>query len=85
MKNSRIASLAYLCWLTISISTDTELNPGPDYPCGSCGDEVLDISDMTIECDNCCSWFHIKCQDTGENTYHSLCFESSFSRTCLRW
>ena len=82
MKNSRIASLAYFCLLTISLSVDTELNPGPDYPCGSCGDEVLD-SDMAIECDNCCSWFHIKCQVVRENTYQSLCLETSFSWTCL--
>ena len=82
MKNSKIVSLAYLCLLTVSISADTELNLGPDYPCGSCGDEVLD-SDMASECDNCCSWLHIKCQGIGENTYQSLCLETSFSWTCL--
>ena len=60
MENSRIASLAHLCLLTVSLSADIELNPGQDYPSGSCGDDGLD-SDMAIVRDNFCSWFHIKC------------------------
>ena len=80
-KNSKIAPLAYLCLLTISLSADVEQNPGPDYPCGCCGSEVLD-TDMAIECDNCCNWFHISCQGIGDNTYHSLTLESSFSWIC---
>ena len=81
-KNTKIGSLAYLCLLTISLSSDVESNPGPDYSYASCGEEVLD-SDMAVECDNCCSWFYISCQSIAENTYHSLCLESSFSWTCL--
>ena len=53
------------------LSSDIELNPGPDYPCGSCGSEVFD-TDKAFECDNCCNWFHVSCHGIGESTYHSL-------------
>ena len=71
---------AYLpshCHLTLMI----ELNLGPDYPCGCCGSEVLE-TDMAIERDNCCNWFHISCQGIGENSYDTLTLESSFSWIC---
>ena len=82
IKDSKIAPLAYLRLLTISLSSDIELNPCPDYPCGTCGSEVLDTN-MAIVCDNCCNWFHVSCQGIGESTYHSLSLETSFSWTCL--
>ncbi|WAQ95747.1 hypothetical protein MAR_028437, partial [Mya arenaria] len=43
-------TLSHLAILLLSISCDVELNPGPDFPCGSCGNEVLD-SDHAVECD----------------------------------
>ncbi|WAR23523.1 hypothetical protein MAR_037192, partial [Mya arenaria] len=43
----------------------------PDYPCGSCGNEVLD-SDHAVECDKCNTSFHITCQNLGTNWYTQL-------------
>ena len=40
VKNTTKASLLYLCLLTLTVSSDVETNPRPDYPCGCCGREV---------------------------------------------
>jgi hypothetical protein len=66
----------------LSISCDVERNPGPDYPCGTCGSEVKD-SDHAVECDNCCMWFHIQCQGLNSTLYQDLTnSNTSFAWTC---
>ena len=37
--------------LLLSLSGDVHLNPGPDFPCGICGDSVLD-EDKAMCCDS---------------------------------
>ena len=82
VKNTTKASLLYLCLLTLTVSSDVETNPGPDYPCGCCGHEVSD-DDQAIDCDSCHTWFHIQCQGIGDDTYKNLLNETSFSLNCI--
>jgi hypothetical protein len=74
--------LFYIAILLISISSDVETNPGPNYPCGTCGEEVLD-RDPAVECDSCSMWFHISCQNLDPSWYQQLIDqESSFAWSC---
>ena len=62
----------YLFLLLLSLSADVEQNPGPvDYPCGTCGTDVLD-SDPAILCDSCNTWFHIQCESITQSYYSDL-------------
>ena len=47
------------------------MNPGPEYPCGSCSSEVSD-DDWAVDSDNCYKWFDIQCQEIGNDTYSAL-------------
>lgn len=72
VKMHTVSSLLYLCFLLLSLSADTELNPGPiDFPCGNCALEVLE-TDPAIECNECGQWFHIQCQFIEHSTYDDL-------------
>jgi len=46
--------------LLISLCGDIHLNPGPDFPCGVCGN-VVSVEDKAMCCDNCDMWIHILC------------------------
>lgn len=83
VKEQRVPSLSYLCFILISMSADVELNPGPaDFPCGNCAIEVHD-DDAAMECDECGLWFHIQCQAIGQDTYDDLvATDQSFSWIC---
>lgn len=84
MKTNRRLSLTYLSILLLSVSTDIELNPGPAYPCSSCGIEVLD-ENLAISCDSCEQWFHIQCQDVSLAYYETqIACGVSFAWTCLK-
>lgn len=78
----RNKSLLYLVILLLSVSSDVESNPGPDYPCGNCGAEVTD-SDPAVECDSCGMWFHIQCHGLDPSWYQQIVEnDSSFAWTC---
>ena len=80
---SRRLSLAYMSLLLVTLSSEIELNPGPSFPCGSCGIEVLD-EDAAVSCDNCNNWYHIQCQGISLETYGNLqANDSSFAWVCL--
>ena len=67
----------------MTLSSEIELNPGPSFPCVSCGIEVLD-DDSVVSCDNCDNWFHIQCQDISIGTYGNLqANDLSFAWVCL--
>ena len=70
-KTSHKLTLAYMSLLLVTLSSEIELNPGPCFPCGSCGIEVLD-DDAAVSCDNCEHWYHIQCQDISFGTYGNL-------------
>lgn len=46
--------------LLLSLSGDVHFNPGPDFPCGICGDSVCD-EDKAMCCDSCDLWIHVSC------------------------
>ena len=72
----------FLFILVLTLSADVETNPGPDYPCGTCGKNVID-TDPAILCDNCNIWFHIQCEDFNETNYSNLVSSNqSFSWLC---
>ena len=80
----RNKSLLYLSILLLAISSDIELNPGPNpvFLCGSCKLEILD-TDPALECDNCQRWHHISCEGVGANSYNRLVnLDVSFSWLC---
>lgn len=82
LKIQKGKTLSHLVILLLSISCDVERNPGPAYPCGSCGSEVKD-SDAAVECDNCSMWFHIQCQGLNDSWYQDLINRDvSFAWTC---
>ena len=71
MKTSDKLTLAYMSLLLVTLSSEIELNPGPSFPCVSCGIEVLD-DDSVVSCDNCDNWHHIQCQDISFGAYGNL-------------
>ena len=76
-------SLLHLTILLLSISCDVESNPGPCYPCGGCGVEVLE-TDPAVECDSCAVWFHLQCQALDRTWYENIInTEMSFTWSCL--
>ncbi|WAQ95830.1 hypothetical protein MAR_028520, partial [Mya arenaria] len=82
IKPHKDKSLLYLTILLLSLASDIESNPGPDFPCGTCGAEVLD-SDPAVECDKCGLWFHIQCQNLEHSWYQDLIHtDASFAWTC---
>ena len=46
--------------LLLSLSGDVHFNPGPDFPCGICGESVLN-GDKAMYCDSCNMWTHVPC------------------------
>ena len=61
----------YVFVLVLTLSADIELNPGPDFPCGTCNSNVLD-EDLAIQCDTCNFWFHISCEGFSRDEYFKL-------------
>ena len=83
VKTSHKLTLAYMSLLLVTLSSEIELNPGPCFPCESCGIEVLD-DDAAVSCDNCEHWYHIQCQDISFGTYGNLqANDLSFAWECL--
>ena len=82
-KTSRKLSLTYLSLLLVTLSSEIELNPGPSFPCGSCGIEVLDDDDA-VSCDNCDYWYHIQCQNISTGTYETFFFFFFFYQVYFR-
>ena len=83
-KTSCKLSLTYLSLLLVTLSSEIELNPGPSFPCGSCGIEVLD-DDAAVSCNNCDYWYHIQCQNISTGTYATLqAGDVSFTWMCMR-
>ena len=83
-KTSCRLSLTYLSLLLVTLSSEIEFNPGPSFPCGSCGIEVLD-DDAAVSCDNCDYWYHIQCQNISTGTYETLqAGDVSFTWMCMR-
>lgn len=61
----------YLSLILIALACDVELNPGPEYPCGMCNQEVS-WSHHGVCCDSCDAWFHASCQNINSTVYEAL-------------
>lgn len=80
--NMEKVTSSYLFVLVLTLSADVESNPGPEYPCGTCGLEVKE-NDAAILCDTCNIWFHIHCEGFSQAQYSELVSSNqSFSWLC---
>jgi hypothetical protein len=58
--------------LTLILAIDIHNNPGPiRFPCGICQKPVV-TNHISIQCDKCNFWFHIKCGGITPNTYENF-------------
>ena len=65
------------------LSGDVQLNPGPPtrtpkYPCGVCSKNVNSIH-KEMECEDCLTWYHIKCVNIGDNIYQVHMHHNSYT------
>lgn len=77
-----IAIASILFGVTILLSGDVELNPGPPkYPCGECGKACTSYkgAKASILCDTCNTWFHAECVNLSDPIFSVL------GRTDLPW
>ncbi len=72
-----------LVLLQLILSGVNLVNPGPSlqYPCGNCGEEVLD-EHSGVACDICNKWYHCRCMGISDSLYSRLCSQSNLSWIC---
>ena len=51
--------------------------------CGECKNEFID-GDLSIECEICTYWFHIKCQNVNKQKYDFLVVDKTVHWYCNR-
>ena len=76
--------MLYLCVLLISISSDTETNPGPrtpKYPCQIC-DKAVRWNQKGVACDHCSTWLHKACINMTTQEYVRLSSNSNITWIC---
>ena len=68
---NKMSPVKPLCSITIELllmlSGQVEINPGPKFPCGECGNAVH--YGRSISCDNCYKWFHKSCLNMNTQIY----------------
>ena len=88
------SSLLYLA--TVLLTGCIETNPGPEFPCISCGEEVT-FEQRAVCCDSCEQWMHKSCMGMDSVVYNflagsdcmwicpsSICDVPNFSSTLFR-
>ena len=74
--------------MIILLSGDVQLNPGPPtrtpkYPCGVCSKNA-NSSQKAMECEDCLTWYHIKCVNMGDNMYQVHMHHNSYTWVCIK-
>ena len=74
------------CYMTmiytmLILCGDVELNPGPKHFCPAC-EMIVIAKHFAVLCDGCSSWYHIKCINMSESTYHTLTKVKYFDWYC---
>ena len=90
-KNLNYRSTPYqvnLVMVILLISGDVQLNPGPTtrtpkYPCGVCSKNV-NFNHKVMECEDCLTWYHIKCVNIGDKMYQVHTHHNSYTWACLK-
>ena len=70
-KDRKKLTLLYLSMLCLMQSGDTELNPGPEFPCKICNLEC-DWSKSAVQCEKCEIWYHANCMYMNSHVYRAL-------------
>ena len=85
MVANRSTSMKTAFLVTLLLSGDIQLNPGPGtkYPCTICYKPVK-ANQMALECDGCLKWTHCKCCGVGKDVYQSYQNESTLQWHCPR-
>lgn len=69
--------------LTLLLSGDLELNPGPTKdPCGICS-KCIRVNQKCIACDTCNTWFHITCINMDLSTFNQHTRDQSLPFHCV--
>ena len=74
------------CMVSILLSGDTEVNPGPcqvNYPCLVCQKpaKMAKLRQNCLQCDECQGWYHIECMNMPTEVYQANA-NSSLSWIC---
>ena len=91
LKNLNCRSIPYqvnLVMVILLLSGDDQLNPGPPtrtskYPCGVCSKNV-NSSHKAMECEDCFTWYHIKCANMVDSMYQVHMHHNSCTWVCHR-
>ena len=70
--HSKCSMRDYLFLITLILSGDISLNPGPvKNPCSVCFGPVAK-NHRAVSCDNCVRWTHIKCEGINPRRYKAM-------------
>ena len=67
----RTSLLSMLYMSTVLLTGCVETNPGPEYPCLSCGEEVT-FEYCAVRCDSCEEWMHTDCMGMDSSVFNFL-------------
>ena len=78
-----------LVMVILLLSGDVQLNPGPPtrtpkYHCGVCSKNV-NSNHKAMECEDCFTWYHIKCVNMGDNMYQVHMHHNSHTWVCFKF
>ena len=77
-----------LVMVILLLSGEDQFNAGPPtrtpkYPCGVCGKNV-NSTHKAMECEDCLTWYHIKCASMRGNMYRVHMHHNSYTWVCIK-